>query len=81
MLRIRERAVFIIAFFSLFFLVIPDAYAYLDPGTGSMILQIVIATFISMLFTLKIFWKRIVAFLKKIRRSNPSSGRFKKQRL
>jgi hypothetical protein len=41
-------------------LVFPDkAYAYLDPGTGSYIVQILIGTLISALFTVKLFWARI----------------------
>jgi len=39
-----------------------DAYAYLDPGTGSYVLQIVIAGIVSALFTIKIFWRRVVDF-------------------
>ena len=42
------------------------AYAYLDPGTGSYIFQILIAGLVGGLFAIKIFWKRIKAFLKKI---------------
>jgi hypothetical protein len=39
-----------------------DAYAYLDPGTGSYVLQIVIAGIVSALFTIKMFWRRLVDF-------------------
>lgn len=39
-----------------------DAYAYLDPGTGSYVLQIAIAGIVSGLFILKIFWRRVVDF-------------------
>jgi hypothetical protein len=39
------------------------AYAYVDPGTGSYILQIVIAGFISAAFMLKLFWRRIQLFI------------------
>jgi len=39
-----------------------NAYAYLDPGTGSYVLQIVIAGIVSSLFTIKIFWRRVVDF-------------------
>lgn len=39
-----------------------DAYAYLDPGTGSYALQIIIAGIVSVLFSLKMFWQRIVVF-------------------
>jgi len=39
-----------------------DAHAYLDPGTGSYVLQIVIAGIVSALFTIKMCWRRVVDF-------------------
>ena len=36
-----------------------EAYAYLDPSTGSYILQIVLAGLLGALFKLKIFWSKI----------------------
>lgn len=39
------------------------AHAYIDPGTGSYILQIVIAGLVGAAFTLKLFWKRIQLFI------------------
>jgi len=42
-----------------------EAHAYLDPGTGSYILQILIAGLFGALFMLKVFWGRIVGFLGK----------------
>ena len=41
-----------------------SAFAYLDPGTGSYILQMLLAGILGALFALKVFWKRIVAFVK-----------------
>jgi hypothetical protein len=41
------------------------AHAYIDPGTGSYILQIVIAGLVGAAFTLKLFWKRIQLFFHK----------------
>lgn len=41
-----------------------NAYAYLDPGTGSFILQLLIATLIGTFFSIKLFGKRIVSFIK-----------------
>jgi hypothetical protein len=43
-------------------LLVREAYAYLDPGTGSYILQILIASLFGALFILKVFWGRIVGF-------------------
>lgn len=40
-----------------------DAHAYLDPGTGSVFLQMLIAGIVSALFALKMFWRRIVVYL------------------
>ena len=41
------------------------AYAYLDPGTGSMIIQVIIATFASVGCTLAIYRDKIINFFKK----------------
>jgi hypothetical protein len=48
------------------------AHAYLDAGTGSMILQIVIASAAAGLFILKTQWRRIKA---KLFGSSPEAGR------
>lgn len=41
-------------------------YAYLDPGTGSYIFQIIIATVIGGFFAIKLFWQKIISFFKKL---------------
>ena len=38
-----------------------DASAYLDPGTGSFIFQTIIAMVVGSLFALKTYWQRIKA--------------------
>jgi len=40
--------------------------AYLDPGTGSFLLQLLLATFLGGLFLLKTFWKRIKDFFSRL---------------
>ena len=40
------------------------AHAYLDPGTGSMILQLVVAGVLGALFTIKTWWRQICGFVK-----------------
>ncbi len=35
------------------------AYAYIDPGSGSLILQIVIAGILGVIFTVKTFFRRL----------------------
>jgi hypothetical protein len=42
------------------------AYAYLDPGTGSMIIQLVVAGVLGALFTIKTWWRFICDFAKRL---------------
>ena len=39
------------------------ALAYLDPGTGSMMLQVILGGIAAIGVALKLFWYRIIAFL------------------
>ena len=39
------------------------AYAYLDPGTGSMLLQLLLGGFAGVLVVGKLYWHRIKAFV------------------
>ncbi len=41
------------------------APAYLDPGTGSFVLQLLIAGFLGLVLAIKIFWNRIVTFFRR----------------
>jgi hypothetical protein len=38
------------------------AYCYLDPGTGSYVLQVIAAAFLGLLFSAKILWGKIKSF-------------------
>ncbi|MFC2149066.1 hypothetical protein ACFLQ8_00020 [Candidatus Auribacterota bacterium] len=50
---------------TLLFLVFPrNAHAYLDPGSVSYMLQIIIAALLGSLFAIKMFWGRIKEFIK-----------------
>ncbi len=40
-----------------------DAYAYLDPGTGSMLLQGLIAAIAAGLVVIKLYWYKVKMFL------------------
>lgn len=51
----------------LFYLISPcRIYAYLDAGTGSYIIQIIIAVAIGGAFGVKIFWRKIYGFFKNL---------------
>lgn len=38
---------------------ISDAYAYLDPGTGSVVLQALIGVLVGVVITVKIYWYKL----------------------
>lgn len=39
-------------------------YAYLDPGSGSFIIQMIIASVLGGFYAIKLYWKRLVGFFK-----------------
>lgn len=54
-----------IAFAALLLAAIPQqALAYIDPGAGSYMLQLLLAGAISALFAVKVFWGKIKAFFR-----------------
>ena len=53
---------FLLLLISLVSITTSSAYAYLDPGTGSMILQATIAAIALGLATIKSWWYRVTAF-------------------
>jgi hypothetical protein len=53
-------------FFLYFFLFTSSAYAYLDPGTGSIILQAIVGAFAAFFSTLYIFWEKVKIFFRKV---------------
>lgn len=54
-----------VLFAAFFLLTARRAYAYLDPGSGSYLFQLIIAGLLGAGFFIKSSWKYIVAFLKK----------------
>ena len=60
---------FLLAFglINLFYFIAPNRiYAYLDAGSGSYIIQIIIAIALGGAFGIKIFWRRIYSFFKNL---------------
>lgn len=49
-------------FLGFFLCLVPEARAYLDPGTGSMIIQVVIGGVLAVSYTVKVYWKKIKTF-------------------
>lgn len=56
----------------LFTIFTKPAHAYLDPGTGSFLLQVIVGGFLGGVFIIKGYWQRISAFFTK-KKSNQSS--------
>lgn len=42
------------------------AHAYIDPGTGSFVIQILIATFVGILASIGLCWKKMTLFFGKM---------------
>ena len=55
------------------------AHAYLDPGTGSFIIQILAASALGGLFAIKTFWRNITGFLSNIFSSKNNTNPSKKK--
>ncbi|MHB8094254.1 MAG: hypothetical protein ACYDH0_04855 [Candidatus Aminicenantales bacterium] len=51
------------------------ALAYIDPGTGSYLIQLLIAAFVAISFSIKIFWKKIVRLFSKKSGPDGQDGR------
>ncbi|MBA7509039.1 hypothetical protein ES705_00976 [subsurface metagenome] len=62
----------------LFYLITPNrVYAYLDAGTGSYMIQIIIAIAVGGAFGIKIFWRRIYGFFKRLPSRSKEDGQDK----
>jgi membrane protease YdiL (CAAX protease family) len=46
-----------------------DAHAYVDPGTGSYLLQILLASILAIFFGAKLFWRKIKVRLAELRKA------------
>ncbi|MCG2810131.1 MAG: hypothetical protein L6428_01570 [Candidatus Aminicenantes bacterium] len=42
------------------------SHAYIDPGTGSYVFQIIIAAFVAVAFAVKVYWQKIKIFVVRI---------------
>ena len=63
MKRIKRKVTPTILIILVLFTWIPkSAYAYLDPGTGSYLVQILIAGLIGASYAIKLYWKSIRSF-------------------
>jgi hypothetical protein len=54
-----------VLFVGLVFLTYSSAYAYIDPGTGSFVVQAVIASVAGAIYVIKTYWAKIISVFKK----------------
>lgn len=70
----RRRLRLLLAVAALGQLALPStAHAYLDPGTGSFLLQMLIGIVLGGLFAIGVFWKKVVGFVKRAFRRGGSA--------
>ena len=62
--KMAQKKILIIL--AVYFSITGPAYAYLDPGTGSVLLQVIIATLAGALTMITNFWKRLKTLCFKI---------------
>ena len=55
---------------SILFLLTVPAHAYLDPGTGSIILQAILGFIAASVATLSFYWNKVKLFLNKLLKKN-----------
>ena len=66
MTNMRSRVFFVLVLVLAFSsLVIPVANAYIDPGSGSFILQMAIGALLGLSLTIKMFWARLVSLFRR----------------
>ncbi len=61
--RLPGNSLYFVAFLSVMCLLWPNsAHAYLDPATGSYVVQILLAMLVSVGVVLKHYWSRLISF-------------------
>ena len=56
----------------IFFLLTNPVYAYLDPGTGNIIIQAILAFIATAITTLSFYWTKVKLFILKLFKKNKS---------
>jgi len=51
-----------------------NAYAYLDPGTGSIILQAILGFIAASIATISLYWSKLKLFFTKLFKKDKKSG-------
>ena len=57
-----------------------EVYAYIDPGTGSYIIQVVIGVLLGAAFALKVYWEKVRAYFSKLFSKRTKSNKYENRR-
>jgi hypothetical protein len=68
----RTRIVWVAVFFVYFFITMPAAHAYVDPGTGSYVFQVLLGVLLGAVVAVKLWWRKMWAFVS--RKRSPKEG-------
>ncbi len=69
--------VFVGVLFMILFVAPETAFAYIDPGTGSVILQVLLGVIAALAVTMRLFWRKILVFFgigKRTAQAPPTTG-------
>ena len=59
MIGLYKYQIFSIASLAFFGVYIQSAYAYIDPGTGSMVVQVLIGALVGLGIAIKVYWYKL----------------------
>jgi len=69
---VKSRTIWFALFLLYFAMAAMPAHAYIDPGSGSFIFQVVVGGLLGAAFAVKTFWRRILGFFsRKPREASP----------
>ena len=59
----NKYVLFFVGILIYFFIFVRPTYAYLDPGAGSIFIQLIIGTALGASYVIKLHWKKIIKFI------------------
>lgn len=62
--KLKDSVTFLCLLVAVWLLGIEPVYAYIDPGTGSYLFQLLIAGLLGGTIALKLYWKQIIGFIR-----------------
>jgi hypothetical protein len=62
----KEVTYLLIAAFIIFLSFPKNCLAYIDPGSGSYVVQVIIASLLGATFAIKLYWKKLIKLIKDV---------------